>query len=186
VSERIFYAAISSDGYLAGPNGDMSWAEKYLSSGEDYGYFNLVSTSAAILQGRATFDFEIESGVQGPRPLPTYVLTHIPELYENVVQENIYFTGGEIERVVELIEENHPGRLFIMGGADVVRQLLDAGLIDTMSLFVCLHSKMIPSTRSSNSKMRSSTNQESLKRFINSSRKEKALVFGRGLFLFNL
>lgn len=137
MSERIFYAAISSDGYLAGPNGDMSWAEKYLSSGEDYGYFNLVSTSAAILQGRATFDFEIESGVQGPRPLPTYVLTHIPELYENVVQENIYFTGGEIERVVELIEENHPGRLFIMGGADVVRQLLDAGLIDTMRLFVC-------------------------------------------------
>ena len=137
MNERIFYAAISSDGYIAGPNGDMSWAEKYLSSGEDYGYFNLVSTSSAILQGRATFDFEIESGVQGPRPLPTYVLTHIPELYENVVQENIYFTGGEIERVVELIEENHPGKLFVMGGADVVRQLLDAKLITTMRLFVC-------------------------------------------------
>ena len=137
MNERIFYAAISSDGYLSGPNGDMSWAEKYLSSGEDYGYFNLVSTSSAILQGRATFDFEIESGVQGPRPLPTYVLTHIPELYENVVQENIYFTGGEIERVVELIEENHPGRLFVMGGADVVRQLLKANLITTMRLFVC-------------------------------------------------
>ena len=137
MTERIFYAAISSDGYLAGPNGDMSWAEKYLSSGEDYGYFSIVSTSSAILLGRATFDFEIESGVQGPRPLPTYVLTHIPELYEDVVQENIYFTGGEIERVVELIEENHPGRLFIMGGADVVRQLLDANLIDTMRLFVC-------------------------------------------------
>jgi dihydrofolate reductase len=137
VNERIFYAAISSDGYLSGPNGDMSWAEKYLSSGEDYGYFNLVSTSSAILQGRATFDFEIESGVQGPRPLPTYVLTHIPELYENEVQENIYFTGGEIERVVELIQENHPGKLFVMGGSDVVRQLLEANLITTMRLFVC-------------------------------------------------
>lgn len=137
MTERIFYAAISSDGYLAGPEGDMSWAEKYLSSGDDYGYFNLVSTSSAILMGRATFDFEIESGVQGPRPLPTYVLTHIPEFYENAVQENIFFTGGAIERVVELIQENHPGKLFIMGGADVVRQLLDAGLIDTMRLFVC-------------------------------------------------
>ncbi len=137
MTERIFYAAISSDGYLAGPNGDMSWAEKYLSSGDDYGYFRLVSTSSAILLGRATFDFEIESGVQGPRPLPTYVLTHIPELYEDVVQENIYFTGGEIGGVVELIEENHPGTLFIMGGANVVAQLLDANLIDTMRLFVC-------------------------------------------------
>jgi len=137
VTERIFYAAISSDGYLAGPEGDMSWAEKYLSSGDDYGYFNLVSTSSAILMGRATFDFEIESGVQGPRPLPTYVLTHIPELYENAIQENIFFTGGQIERVVELIEENHPGKLFVMGGADVVGQLLQANLIDTMRLFVC-------------------------------------------------
>jgi dihydrofolate reductase len=115
----------------------MSWAEKYLSSGEDYGYFQLVSTSAAIIIGRATFDFEIESGVQGPRPLPTYVLTHIPELYESVLQENIYFTGGDIERVVELIEDKHPGKIFIMGGANVVNQLLQAKLIDKMHLFVC-------------------------------------------------
>jgi dihydrofolate reductase len=137
VNERIFYAAISSDGYLAGPDGDMSWAEKYLASGEDYGYFQLVSTSSAILMGRATFDFEIESGVQGPRPLPTYVLTHIPELYEDIMDENIYFTGGEIALVIELIQEKHPGRLFIMGGADTVNQLIDANLIDTMRLFVC-------------------------------------------------
>jgi dihydrofolate reductase len=87
--------------------------------------------------GRATFDFEIESGVQGPRPLPTYVLTHIPELYEDIQDENIFFTGGDISLVLELIQENHPGKLFIMGGADIVNQLIDANLIDTMRLFVC-------------------------------------------------
>ena len=137
MSERIFYAAISTDGYLAGPNGDMSWAEKYLSSGDDYGYFQLVSQSSAILMGRATFDFEIESGAQGPRPLPTYVLTHIPELYEDAVQKNVYFTGGDIEIVLNMIEAKHPGKIFIMGGSDVVRQLIAENLIDTMRLFVC-------------------------------------------------
>ncbi|MEY4743674.1 MAG: hypothetical protein RIR34_1013, partial [Actinomycetota bacterium] len=29
--QLVFFAAISSDGYLAGPNGEMDWAEKYLS-----------------------------------------------------------------------------------------------------------------------------------------------------------
>lgn len=137
MSELIFYAAISSDGYLAGPEGDMSWAEKYLASGEDYGYVKLIGSSSAILMGRATFDFEIESGSQGPRPLPTYVLTHIPELYEDIQDDNLYFTGGEISRVLDLISAKHPGQLFVMGGANVVRQLLDANRIDTMRLFVC-------------------------------------------------
>jgi dihydrofolate reductase len=137
VNELVFYAAISNDGYLAGPEGDMSWAEKYLASGDDYGYFELVSRSSAILMGRATFDFEIESGVRGPRPLPTYVLTHIPEFYKDVLDENIFFTGGNIAKVIDLIKLKHPGTVFIMGGADVANQLLDANLIDSMRLFVC-------------------------------------------------
>lgn len=137
MTERIFYAAISSDGYLAGPDGDMSWAEKYLASGEDYGYVQLIGSSAAILMGRATFDFEIENGVQGPRPLPTYVLTHIPELYDDIQDDNLVFTGGEIKQVLDLIAAKHPGNLFVMGGANVVRQLLEDNLIDTMRLFVC-------------------------------------------------
>lgn len=137
MSELVFYAAISADGYIAGPNGDMSWATKYLADGEDYGYVRLVGTSSAILMGRATFDFEIESGAQGPRPLPTYVLTHIPELYEAIQEENLIFTGGDIASVVEMISENHPGQLFVMGGAEVVRQLIDENLIDMMRLFVC-------------------------------------------------
>jgi dihydrofolate reductase len=137
VNELVFYAAISNDGFLAGPEGDMSWAEKYLASGDDYGYFELVSRSSAILMGRATFDFEIESGVRGPRPLPTYVLTHIPEFYKDVLDENIFFTGGDISKVIALIKLKHPGTIFIMGGADVANQLLDANLIDSMRLFVC-------------------------------------------------
>jgi dihydrofolate reductase len=137
MDECVFYAAISADGYLAGPDGDMSWAAKYLADGEDYGYFGLVSSSSAVLMGRATFDFEIESGVSGPRPLPTYVVTHIPELYADITDENLNFVGGDMLDVFNLIQARHPGRLFVMGGADVVRQLLDDELIDTMRLFIC-------------------------------------------------
>lgn len=115
----------------------MSWAEKYLASGEDYGYVQLIGSCSAILMGRATFDFEIENGVQGPRPLPTYVLTHIPELYSDIQDDNLTFTSGEVSQVLEIIAQRHPGNLFVMGGANVVKQLLEANLIDVMRLFVC-------------------------------------------------
>jgi dihydrofolate reductase len=65
------------------------------------------------------------------------VLTHIPEFYKDVLDENIFFTGGNIAKVIDLIKLKHPGTVFIMGGADVANQLLDANLIDSMRLFVC-------------------------------------------------
>jgi dihydrofolate reductase len=65
------------------------------------------------------------------------VVTHIPELYADIIDENLNFVGGDMLDVFNLIQSRHPGRLFVMGGADVVRQLLDDELIDTMRLFIC-------------------------------------------------
>lgn len=135
MNETVFYAATSADGYLAGPNGDMSWAEKYLATGEDYGFAELMSRSTAVIMGRATFEFEVEAGVSGERLLPTYVLTHIPELYQNANQENLHFVGGEIGEVMDLIRALHPGQIFVMGGANVVSQLIEAGQLDVLRIF---------------------------------------------------
>jgi len=135
VNETVFYAATSADGYLAGPNGDMSWAEKYLATGEDYGFAELMSRSQAVLMGRATFEFELEAGVSGERLLPTYVLTHIPELYQNEQNDNLHFVGGDIAEVLSLIKAHHPGQIFVMGGSNVVGQLIEAGQLDVMRIF---------------------------------------------------
>ena len=135
VNETVFYAATSADGYLAGPNGDMSWAEKYLATGEDYGFAELMSRSTAVVMGRATFEFELEAGVSGDRLLPTYVLTHIPELYQNEQNDNLHFVGGEIAEVMSLIKAHHPGQVFVMGGSNVVGQLIAAGQLDVMRIF---------------------------------------------------
>ena len=135
MNETVFYAATSADGYLAGPNGDMSWAEKYLATGEDYGFAELMSRSQAVLMGRATFEFELEAGVSGERLLPTYVLTHIPELYQNEQNDNLHFVGGDIAEVLSLIKAHHPGQIFVMGGSNVVGQLIEAGQLDVMRIF---------------------------------------------------
>ncbi|NDD26226.1 MAG: hypothetical protein EB103_05080 [Actinobacteria bacterium] len=49
----------------------------------------------------------------------------------------LIFTGGDIEEVLQLVSSRHPGNLFVMGGANVVRQLLADNRIDIMRLFVC-------------------------------------------------
>jgi len=132
-NEIVFYAAVSSDGFLAGPNGDMTWAEKWLSDGDDYGYFKLVSSCSSMLMGSKTFDFELAAIGNQDRILPTYVLTMNPQRYDGV-HGDVTLVAGDVSAVVDRITDTHPGRLFVVGGADVARQLLDAGRLDVVVL----------------------------------------------------
>lgn len=130
-----FFAAISADGFLAGPNGDMEWAEKYLSADEDYGFGELMFQSSGVLMGSRTFDFEIEALGDQPRALPTFVLTHSPMKYDGINDPNVRFLQGEIKSVAQSIHESLGGKVFVMGGADVVNQMLQAKLLDRIILF---------------------------------------------------
>jgi dihydrofolate reductase len=133
-NETVFYAAVSSDGFLAGTHGDMTWAEKWLSDGDDYGYFKLVSSCSAMLMGSKTFDFELAAIGNQDRILPTYVLTTNPQRYDGV-HGDVKLVAGDVSAVVDRITDAHPGgRLFVVGGADVARQLLEANKLDVVVL----------------------------------------------------
>jgi dihydrofolate reductase len=143
VTEFIFYAAVSSDGYIAGPEGDMAWAEKYLTGGDDYGFFELMSSCSAVLMGAETFDFELQAIGNEPRMLPTFVLTSNPQRFDGVSDPNVHFVGGEITEVTAAVHDqlvaqiNDPNSLvFVFGGASVVKQMLAANLLDVVRLFV--------------------------------------------------
>lgn len=136
MSKSIFYGVISLDGYLAGPDGDMSWAEKYLSPDEDFGWMELLSSSGSMLQGRKTFEFELESVPDMERILATYVLTEQPLKFDGLQIPNLHFISGDLREVVSTIKQKHPGNLFIGGGAMLVDNLLVMGLIDELRLFI--------------------------------------------------
>jgi dihydrofolate reductase len=133
----VFYAAVSLDGFIAGPNGDMTWAEKYLASGEDYGYVALVHACSAMLMGRKTFEFESDAAPDMERVLPTYVYTSQPMRFDGVNTRQVKFVGGPLRGVVEGIASAHPGKLFVSGGAQLVDGLLAENLLDEIILFVC-------------------------------------------------
>ncbi|MEN9287739.1 MAG: hypothetical protein RLZ88_409, partial [Actinomycetota bacterium] len=134
---KVFYAAVSLDGFIAGPNGDMSWAEKYLATGEDYGYVQLVHECSAMLMGRKTFEFEADAAPDMERVLPTYVYTSQPMRFDGVNPRQVQFVGGPLAGVLQKIESEHPGQLFISGGAQLVDALLAENLLREVILFVC-------------------------------------------------
>jgi dihydrofolate reductase len=143
VTEFIFYAAVSSDGFIAGPEGDMAWAEKYLTGDDDYGFFELMSSCSAVLMGAETFDFELQAIGNEPRMLPTFVLTSNSKRFDGVTDPNVYFLGGEITDITAAIHNQvtaltkDPNSLvFVFGGASVVKQMLDQNLLDVVRLFV--------------------------------------------------
>ena len=143
MTEFIFYAAVSSDGFIAGPEGDMAWAEKYLTGGDDYGFFELMSSCSAVLMGAETFDFELQAIGNEPRMLPTFVLTSNPHRFDGITDKNIHFLGGDITEVSKTVHDkisNITGDanslVFVFGGASVVKQMLDHTLLDVVRHFV--------------------------------------------------
>ena len=143
MTEFIFYAAVSSDGFIAGPEGDMAWAEKYLTGGDDYGFFELMSSCSGVLMGAETFAFELQAIGNEPRMLPTFVLTSNSQRFDGVTDSNVYFLGGEITEIaaaihnqVTALTKDANSLVFVFGGASVVKQMLDANLLDVVRLFV--------------------------------------------------
>ena len=134
--KTIFSGVISLDGYLAGESEDMSWAEKYLSPDEDFGWMELLTSCGSMLQGRKTFEFELKSAPDMERILPTYVLTEQPLKFDGLHIPNLHFIAGDLREVVKSIMQKHPGNLFIGGGAMLVDTMLTMGLVDEMRLFI--------------------------------------------------
>ena len=132
--KTIFYAAVSLDGYLAGPGGDMSWAEKYLDSGEDYGWAALLGSCGSALMGRNTFEFEQDAGAD--RILPTYVVTGSPFAFDGANLPGVTFVSGDLSAIIQRILDEHPQDIFVYGGAVLVNSLIGAGLLDEMQLFI--------------------------------------------------
>lgn len=136
MAKTIFYGVMSLDGFLAGPNDDMSWAEKYLSSDQDYGWMELVQSCGAVLMGRKTFEFEIKNAPDLDRMLPTYVLTSQPLRFDGMGNDNLHFVSGDLGDVIAEIKSQHPGNVFFGGGAKLLNSMLEAGLLDELRLFI--------------------------------------------------
>ena len=147
----------SVDGYITGPDdgpgkglgeggerlhywvfgGPWSYEEEPRgeATGEDAAYLEAaMSRVGAVVAGRSTYEAARHWGDKNPWGIPLFIVTHRPE--EAPEDGEFAFVAGVEEAVERAREAAGDKVVHVMGGADVIRQALQAGLVDELSIIV--------------------------------------------------
>lgn len=123
----ILYIATSIDGYIAGPDDDISFLDAVEQTGEDYGYHDFYSTVDTVIMGRKTYDKVV--GLGHPDPHPDKMLFIISRTINSSSTHKVYY-NGPVESLVAQLKTNKGKNIFIDGGSQIVNLLLSQDLID--------------------------------------------------------
>ena len=93
-----------------------------------------MSTVGAVVGGRWTYEAAGHWGDENPWGLPFFIVTHRPE--EEPEGGAFTFVSGVEAAVERAVEAAGAKDVSVMGGADVIRQALDAGIVDELAIIV--------------------------------------------------
>lgn len=109
------------------PRGEARGADKKFLDGG-------ISRVGAIVGGRNTYEAAGAWGGHNPFGVPFFIATHRPE--EAPAGAGFTFVNG-VDAAVTRAREAADGKdVFVMGGADVIRQALRAGLVEELSISI--------------------------------------------------
>lgn len=123
------YVGISLDGYLAAPDGGVSWLDPYADARAGFAPF--IKTIGSTVMGRATYDYAIASGFGDFGEMPCYVVTHRPF---SPASPTVIPYAGDLARLVAQLRKRHPRDIWLMGGGKLTKQFQDTDLIDLWSV----------------------------------------------------
>jgi dihydrofolate reductase len=157
MSKVIAGITTSVDGYITGPNdgpgkglgeggerlhnwvfgGPWTYDEEPRgeAGGEDAAWLeDMASKMGAVVGGRSTYEAARHWGDKNPWGLPFFIVTHRPE--EEPGGGEFTFVEG-VEAAVERARDAAGAKdVHVMGGADTIRQALEAGLVDELTIIV--------------------------------------------------
>jgi dihydrofolate reductase len=113
----------------------QSYGPKGEPTGDDAAWLaDVTSRTGAVVGGRWTYEAAGRWGDENPWGLPFFIVTHRPQ--EQPEGGAFTFVGG-VEAAVEAAGDAAAGRdVHVMGGADVIRQALGAGLVDELTIII--------------------------------------------------
>jgi len=113
--------------YEGGPKGEPT--------GDDAAWLaEVVERIGAVVSGRWTYEAARHWGGENPWGLPVFIVTHRPE--EEPPGGAFTFVAGVPEAIERAKEAAGDKDVHVMGGADVIRQALEAGLVDELTIIV--------------------------------------------------
>lgn len=129
----ILYIATSLDGYIAGPDDNLSFLSIAEQEGQDYGYADFVKTVDAVVVGRKTYDKVISMGFDFPHTdKDTYIITRTARPSIGSVK----FYTEDLKSLIVKLKSESGKNIFCDGGAEIVNELLKDNLIDEFIISV--------------------------------------------------
>jgi len=141
-SKVILYIAQSIDGYIAALDGSVDFLSCVEDDGEDYGYFEFYRSMDAVIMGANTYE-QILSFGEFPYPdKPCYVFTN--RTYKE--HDQVVFVSEEPTKWIKNCTILSNQRLWLVGGASLIKTFQDAELIDEyiISIIPCMLGDGIP------------------------------------------
>jgi dihydrofolate reductase len=126
---RVFIAC-SLDGFIAGPEGDLSWLPDPDPGGEDYGYGSFMRQTAAILMGRNTYETAAGFDRWPYGNTPVFVATSRTLESKNSTVTAVHGTPPEM---LATVRSHTDGGVYLDGGA-LIRAFAEDDLIEEMTI----------------------------------------------------
>jgi dihydrofolate reductase len=126
--ERLHYWVFGAPwSYAEEPRGEATGADKeFLDQG--------IARVGAIVGGRNTYEAAEAWGGQNPFGAPFFIVTHRPE--DEPSDSGFTFVDGLDEAITRAKEAAGGKDVFVMGGADLIRQALRAGHVEELSISI--------------------------------------------------
>jgi dihydrofolate reductase len=126
------YIACSLDGFIAGPDGDLSWLPTEVGESDPGAvqYEDFMADTGAMLMGRATYDAVCGFGVDWPYPVPVLVATSRP--LDDGAPETARAVSGDIADLVADAKRTAGDKDVYLDGGALIRSALDAGLVEDL------------------------------------------------------
>jgi dihydrofolate reductase len=127
--KRLRYSvAASLDGYIAGPNGEFDW----IPIDPDIDFAAMYAEYSGLVMGRRSYDVFVATGGSPGPALPTYVYSRtLPE----GERDGVTVARDAVSHMRSLkAEDGKP--LWLWGGADLFRELAEAGLVDEVEVAI--------------------------------------------------
>jgi dihydrofolate reductase len=130
VRQLRYGVAMSLDGFIAGPNGEYDW----IKIDPSFDFVALYQEFDTQLMGRRTYEVMLERGMSpGAMGLQPYVVS---SRLDADAHKGIRIINGDIAAKVRALKEQPGKNIWLFGGAQLFRALLDAGLVDAVDVSV--------------------------------------------------
>lgn len=129
----IYDVAVSIDGFIARPDGDISGFSEHGPVVDDY--LARLETYACAIMGRATYEFGYRFGLRpSDNPYPHMDCKVFSQTLDLPKSSGVMIVHDTLQTHADALKQELDGPICLCGGGSLASSLLEAGLIDILRL----------------------------------------------------